>query len=826
MAFEYIELAERARAVLTAAGLVVEDVDITGDLAMCGTVKKPNGTDGRYAVHLDFPPNVWLCNYHEGGEGRTVPLYDRGTLDAMAAEEKEAMREKIRQEKEAAQARREEERRAAAEKANRLFPTLPLAGEDNAYLRRKGVLPRGDMRECDASQTPFPRLFSGRCLVLPVRNKDGRLVSLQYVDGTKAKDNKRFQPGGEKKGCYFPIPAKDRGQGGPLLIGEGSATVLSACMATGYGGLVAFDAGNLAAVARMAREKYPDREIVLLADNDIHEDGSRNTGVEEATAAAQTVGGKLAVCPAIRGRKADFNDLFTDDPENGPEKVRVVIEKAREGKAQPLPEEEPPLPLRRPVREQEPYPTKSFLDFEQALVDVADGLNVPVSMAGNSMLGVLDLLTQAIANVKTRRFSATPISLYLMSVAESGDGKSETESVFMKPVERHEREQKEAYDKAYKDYLAERAAYDRELDRLKRKKQPREVYREELKELMKEEPKAPITPIFTIGDPNIEGLYRFLAESKPHVGLFTDEGARLFGGTAFSPDNAQKTVGALTAVWSGKALDKMRYGDGTTKLFDRRVCSNIMMQPVIAEKLFADALLSGQGYLCRQLITWPAPMMKSSSQVAVENLPSLKVYYEACERLLSVPLKKDPGTGGIVFDEMTLSDAAHAEYDRFFDYIEAARQPENEYACVNGYAKRAAEQALRIAGVLTLAHDPACREISLKYMVSGIKLSEWYLGEILRITLDDMTSPEIRNAENLLHWYVTRKLETTSLRQVMRNGPLALRTKKEAKAAIDMLVDHGWLVSVPGGAEVWEDGENTRKVKAAWKVRLAYAVQD
>lgn len=819
MAFEYIELAERARAVLTAAGLVLRDeIDLTGELAMCGTVKKPNGTDGRYAVHLDFPPNVYVVNYHDGGEGRTVPLYDRGALDAMTAEEMEAMRERIRQEKEAAQAKREEERRAAAEKANRIFQTLPPAGKDNPYLKLKGVLPRGDMRQDK----------EGR-LVLPVLNKDGRLTSLQYIDG---EGSKRFLKGGGKVGCFFPVPAKDGGQDGPLLIGEGCATVASACMATGYAGLVAFDSGNLEAVAKMARSKYPDREIVLLADNDCTDkDGNprpddKNPGLVAATAAAQAVGGKLAVCPAIRGHSADFNDLFTDDPENGPERVRVVIEKAREGKAQTLPEDEPPLPLRRPVKEQEPYPTKSFLDFEQALVDVANGLNVPVSMVGNSMLGVLDLLTQSIANVKTRRFSATPLSLYLMSVAESGDGKSETESVFMKPIERHEREQKEAYDKAYKDYLAERAAYERELDRLKRKKQSREVYRDELKELMKEEPKAPLTPIFTIGDTNIEGLYRFLAESKPHVGLFTDEGARLFGGTAFSQDNAQKTVGALTAVWSGKALDKMRYGDGTTKLFDRRVCSNIMMQPIIAEKLFADALLSGQGYLCRQLITWPAPMMKSSSQVAVENLPSLKVYYEACERLLSVPLQKDPGTGGIIFDEMTLSDEAHAEYDRFFDYIEEARQPENEYAPVNGYAKRAAEQALRIAGVLTLAHDTACRVISLKHMVSGIKLSEWYLGEILRITLDDMTSPEIRNAENLLHWYVSRKIETTSLRQVMRNGPLALRTKKEAKAAIDMLVDHGWLVSIPGGADVWEDGENTRRVKAAWKVRLAYAVQD
>lgn len=321
MPFEYTELVERARRVLSNAGLVVEDVDLSSELVTCGTMKKPNGTDGRYAVHLDFPPNVYVVNYHDGGEGRTVPLYDRGALDAMTAEEKEAMRERIRQGKEKALKEKEEERRAAAEKANSLFPTFPLAGEDNAYLRRKGVLPMGDMRQ-----------DKGGRLVLPVRNADGWLVSLQYIDGTKTEDNKRFLKGGEKKGCYFPIPAKDGRQDGPLLIGEGVATVVSACMATGYGGLVSFDSGNLEHVARMAREKYPDREIVLLADNDIHEDGSRNTGVEAATAAAQTVGGKLAVCPPIRGHKADFNDLFTDS-EDGPERVAAVIEKAREGKA-------------------------------------------------------------------------------------------------------------------------------------------------------------------------------------------------------------------------------------------------------------------------------------------------------------------------------------------------------------------------------------------------------------------------------------------------------------------------------------------------------------
>nr|CRY95410.1 hypothetical protein [uncultured prokaryote] len=311
-------------AAFNSAGLVVEgDIDLTGSLATCGTTKKPHGTDGRYAVHLDFPPNVWLCNYHDGGEGRTVYLYDRSMLDAMPEAEREALRERIRQEKEAAIQRRDAAHKAAANKARGLWPTFTPAGEDNAYLKRKGCVPIGDLRQ-DAE---------GR-LVLSVKNAEGRIVSLQFISGD---GQKRFLKGGEKAGCFFPIPAKNGGQGGPLLIGEGIATVLSACMATEHAGLVAFDAFNIEAVARVARSKYPEREIVILADNDIHDTGGRNTGVEEGTKAAQAVGGKLAICPAIDGHKADFNDLHTSAPD-GLEKVRQVIEVARqEQSAQPLP---------------------------------------------------------------------------------------------------------------------------------------------------------------------------------------------------------------------------------------------------------------------------------------------------------------------------------------------------------------------------------------------------------------------------------------------------------------------------------------------------------
>lgn len=320
------ELIQRVSGALSSAGLVVDgEPDCSGELTRCGTTRKPHGTDGAYAVHLDNPPNVWVCNYHDGGESRTIPLWDKGELSAMSKAEREALRDRIRREKEETAQRLEELRTEAAERANRIFRPLPHAGENNAYLSRKGVLPMGDMRQAS----------DGR-LVVPVLNAEGQIVNLQFIAGDGIK---LFLKAGRKKGCFFPIPARDNDKTGPLLIGEGAATVLSACMATGFSGLVAFDAGNLLSVAEVARNRYPEREIILCADNDCQTartDGTLwNPGVEAATDAALSVGGKLAVCPAHEGRKTDFNDLHAA---RGLNAVQEAVEKAQEQFAVHLPE--------------------------------------------------------------------------------------------------------------------------------------------------------------------------------------------------------------------------------------------------------------------------------------------------------------------------------------------------------------------------------------------------------------------------------------------------------------------------------------------------------
>ena len=311
---------------LNAAGLLAEHIEGDGKLHRCGTADKQRGKAGAYVIHLDAPACAWWMNWRTGEEGT---FQEKPNKDLTSAERK-ALQERIAAARKAAEAEQARRHATAAKQARIIWEQAEPATKDHPYLQRKHVPALGGIRQ---------REWRGAVeLVLPVWDASGKLTSLQFILPEKTADglDKRFLKGGKTAGSYFHIPAKNGDKSGPLLIAEGYATAVSLHLATGHACLAAFNAGNLEAVARMARGKYPDREIILCSDNDC--EGDRNPGVEAATKAAQVIGGKLAICPALNGAKADFNDLHTA---RSLEAVRMEVEKALAGS--PLDDEKLPL---------------------------------------------------------------------------------------------------------------------------------------------------------------------------------------------------------------------------------------------------------------------------------------------------------------------------------------------------------------------------------------------------------------------------------------------------------------------------------------------------
>ena len=235
---------------------------------------KAGSTNGWYVLHshpiLAGAFGSWKTgeshNWHEAGAKPLTP------------EERAAMQRHMQ----AAQAARviEQDRvhGEARAKAERLWRTARPATNAHPYLERKRINAIGIRRLRDM-------------LLIPARDAAGVLHTLQFIGADGAK---RFLTGGRIAGCYFAMgrPADS------LLLCEGYATGATLHQATGCAVAVAFNCGNLPAVARALRAKFPALRIVVCADDDSRTPG--NPGLTRAREAARAVGGFVAV-PRFEG---------------------------------------------------------------------------------------------------------------------------------------------------------------------------------------------------------------------------------------------------------------------------------------------------------------------------------------------------------------------------------------------------------------------------------------------------------------------------------------------------------------------------------------------
>ncbi|MEF3698232.1 DUF927 domain-containing protein [Desulfolutivibrio sp.] len=291
------------RAVLEAAGLIPVEIIGDGAIHRCGVAGKEKGKDGAYLLHLDNPPSGWWRNYRTGQEGTWTARNDQ----PVTPEERRRLQARIESDKAKRVQDATRKHAQAGQKAKQLLAGCALATKDHPYLSRKGV-----------TFVEGIKLARDGRLVLPVYDATGDVMSVQFIanDGLK-----RFLTGGRTKGGYFPI----EGSEGPLYIAEGFATAASIHAATASTVFVAFNAGNLEAVAAMARAKHPQREIVLCVDDDREQ--KDNPGLTKGVKAAQQIRGLVAF-PTFADRRSgnDFNDLALAE---GLDVVRVQLAKAR-----------------------------------------------------------------------------------------------------------------------------------------------------------------------------------------------------------------------------------------------------------------------------------------------------------------------------------------------------------------------------------------------------------------------------------------------------------------------------------------------------------------
>lgn len=276
------------RQTMEAAGIeaplqIVDD----GAIHRFSTNGRHGDDSGWYCLHADGIPAGSFGCWRSGIQSTWCAKADHQLTDT----ERRAMRvrmEAMKRQREADEAQRNE---SAAVQAAQLWDNAQTA-TDHPYLTKKGIKTHGTKLDADGN------------LLVAMRDADGKLWNVERINVMEGW--KKGLYGGRRIGCYYSI-GRPKGR---LIVAEGFATGASIHEVTGDAVAVAFNAGNLEPVAAALRAKYPALAITIAADDDYKTAG--NPGVTRATAAAQAVGGMLAlpVFPEERPEKAtDFNDL-------------------------------------------------------------------------------------------------------------------------------------------------------------------------------------------------------------------------------------------------------------------------------------------------------------------------------------------------------------------------------------------------------------------------------------------------------------------------------------------------------------------------------------
>ena len=271
---------------------------------------------GAYVGFADGHPAGYINNYRTGTEQRWKSEHHAAPVDA-ADRARQANDASERQQARVTE-REQEFRGTVAAVAAHLTAAKP-APADHPYLVRKEVGAHGVLVDTSGPLALPPGAAEPQHwskpgnLLVPVRDLDGNLMGAQSIDPD---GRKSFPRGGHVAGGNHLIG--DLAGSGPILIAEGYATGATLHEATRLPVAVAFNAGNLEAVAQAYRERYPDRALFVAGDNDHRKpletgpDGQpkRNVGKEKAEAAAEAAGAAVLL-PAFerQDRGSDWNDL-------------------------------------------------------------------------------------------------------------------------------------------------------------------------------------------------------------------------------------------------------------------------------------------------------------------------------------------------------------------------------------------------------------------------------------------------------------------------------------------------------------------------------------
>lgn len=443
-----------------------------------------------------------------------------------------------------------------------------------------------------------------------------------------------------------------------------------------------------------------------------------------------------------------------------------------------------PTPFDDNVFEQEPFPLNAFpAGIRSAIIEVQKAVQAPMEMIATCALSALSIAAQGQANVARNPVLISPVSIFTIIVAESGERKTTADGFFTDAIDTFESESREAKQPEIERYKADIQTWEAQVSGVKdaikhaaKKGADDSTLRDKMRTLESEKPKPPKVPTVKFGDITPEELGFQLARLWPSGAIVSSEAGVIFGSHGMRADTAMRNLALHNVLWEGGEHKVSRRSQDSYHVKGARLTVSLQVQSNVIEKFMQQSgdIARGSGWLARYLIAQPRSTQGNRPyQEPNKQLPHLEAFSAKLLALLrkELPFKDDKS---ISLDPVTLTLDANAKtvWVDYYNLVEGMLKPMGEFVDFKDIASKSADNAARIAALFHLVEYGTEGEINQEAMYGAASLAMWYLSESRRIITELSHTGRASPAYRLEKWLIeqckelgTNQISTRAARQ-------------------------------------------------------------
>lgn len=423
----------------------------------------------------------------------------------------------------------------------------------------------------------------------------------------------------------------------------------------------------------------------------------------------------------------------------------------------------------------------------------------PISLIASAALANVSLACQSMANIARDHLLISPVSLYFLIVANSGERKSAVDKTFSSGIRKWQTSNRDRLEPKVRAAQIVHHAWKSECDGII--KQIRKAshngenttyLQDTLKELLQDEPEIPLTPELFFEDITQEAFTNNLAHNWPSSSLWSDEAGIILSGYGMQ-NNTTKFIATLNRLWDGNPFITHRKTAKSFTVTDRRLTMSLMMQPLLLEQLLkrGGGITRQSGFLARSLIAQPTSSMgERHYKEPPESLDGFLEFHNRISTCLDESINLDH-RGCHDIPTLTFSELAKIKWIEFFNSVETGLSSSNEWLHIQDFASKSAENAARLAGLLHLFTGQQ-DSISTESVEHAIGIIRWHLIETKRILVPNAPiKSDNEDAIKLLNWLKIKQIQVTTPRHLQQYSPI--RDKISRNKAIATLIAHHYL---------------------------------